>query len=158
MAAAALPPTTRAKLDFPAAAEASPPAWAPAGKENLLPAAAPSTPTAGFAAEKENLLPAAAPSTPTAGFAVKAVADTCHLTDHSKHSKIDPQTIVAYWRSLGGYEQIIYAKSFVNHILCLCPMVLDVVCCLERISAISCFGPKSCAFFKSKFLDDESTE
>jgi hypothetical protein len=60
MAAAALPPTTRAKLDFPAAAEASPPAWAPAGKENLLPAAAPSTPTAGFTAEKENLLPAGA--------------------------------------------------------------------------------------------------
>jgi hypothetical protein len=64
MAAAALPPTTRAKLDFPAAAaaaaEASPPAWAPAGKENILPAAAPSTPPAGFAAEKENLLPAGA--------------------------------------------------------------------------------------------------
>ncbi|OEL37268.1 hypothetical protein BAE44_0001713 [Dichanthelium oligosanthes] len=51
--AAALPPSTRAKLDFPAAA-ASPPARAPAGKENLLPATPPSR--AGAAAEKENLL------------------------------------------------------------------------------------------------------
>ncbi|TKW34694.1 hypothetical protein SEVIR_2G322600v4 [Setaria viridis] len=59
--AAALPTQTRAKLDFPAA-EASPPARAPAGKENLLPAAAPSTPPARApgAAEKENLLPAGA--------------------------------------------------------------------------------------------------
>ena len=53
-AAAALPPPTRAKLDFPAA-EAPPPARAPPGKENLLPAAAPAG-----SAEKENLLPAGA--------------------------------------------------------------------------------------------------
>ncbi|CAL5082903.1 unnamed protein product [Urochloa decumbens] len=62
VAAAALPtPTTRAKLDFPAAA-ASSPARAPAGKENLLPAAALSTPPAkaAWGAEKENLLPAGA--------------------------------------------------------------------------------------------------
>ncbi|RLN33531.1 skin secretory protein xP2-like [Panicum miliaceum] len=58
--AAALPPPTRAaKVDFPATA--SPPAKAPAGKENLLPAAAPSTsPAVAGAAEKENLLPAGA--------------------------------------------------------------------------------------------------
>ncbi|CAN6168042.1 unnamed protein product [Urochloa humidicola] len=53
--AAALPTPTRAKLDFPATAPASP----PAGKENLVPAAAPpSTPPA--KAAQENLLPAGA--------------------------------------------------------------------------------------------------
>ncbi|PAN13879.1 hypothetical protein PAHAL_2G370200 [Panicum hallii] len=57
--AAALPPPTRAKLDFPATA--SPLAKAPGGKENVLPAAAPSTPPAVTgSAEKENLLPAGA--------------------------------------------------------------------------------------------------
>ncbi|CAN6198963.1 unnamed protein product [Urochloa humidicola] len=58
--AAALPTPTRAKLDFPAAAPASPPPpRAPAGKENLIPAAAPpSTPPAKVA--QENILPAGA--------------------------------------------------------------------------------------------------
>lgn len=71
------------------------------------------------------------------------ITQLCLITKHS-------------WLNLDNLD--IQDLTLINHLLCLCPAVLDAACCVERISAISCFWPKSCAFFKSRFLDDESTE